>query len=383
MNYTGLTEFFDRLIFQTGGNDRDENKKAIQNCQMEHVRFFNDRTYVHRFVVLFERCTTVQKGFLSFLYMRVFVQPRISSGRPVSIMWKKIDRDIMDILKKCIDSDSDDEKDNGKLANDIKNKVLQELEKKQQQEEAKKKAENDKAEYEKKERKRLKKINKRKRLLERRALEHKKETSTEEDTDSEEFNEVKQLQNLQESIDEEDEETPEIIEHKQDTPEIIEHKQDTPEINEQDTPEIIEHKQDTPAIIEQDTPEDLNEKNDLSKCPCGSKTLRPDLHKKTLRHRNFIDMGIIHKKKSQRDRNVKRYVKNSRIITRCICGEDVKKSSKQLHEQSVKHKYFVQHGEKMPGGNYMVRCDCGTYFLKYNMARHKNTIGHLNYLATL
>ena len=362
MNYTGLTDFFDNMILQKGGND---SKKAILNAQIEHARFFNDRTYIYKFSVLFERCTEIQKGFLALLYVRVFIQPRISTGRPVSVLWKKIDRSILEILEKNNDSsDSDNEKDNNKLADDIKNKVLQELEKKQQQEDEKKRLDIEKAEYEKKERKRLKKINKRKRLLERKALEGKKELSTGEDTDSDDFNELKQLQNLQQCINEEDDDKTEIIE---------------------EVPASIDHKQDTPAIIDhkQDTPEDLEEKNDFSKCPCGSKTLRPDLHKKTLRHRNFIDMGIIHKNKSQRDRNVKRYFKNSRIITRCICGEDVKKSSKQLHEQSVKHKYFVQHGEKMPGGNYMMRCDCGQYFLKYNMTRHKNTIGHLNYIATL
>jgi chemotaxis protein histidine kinase CheA len=354
MNYTGLTDFFDRLIFQTGGNDREESKKAILNSQIEHVRFFNDRTYVYRFSVLFERCTKVQKGFLALLYMRVFVQPRIASGRQVSIMWKKIDRTIMDIIKKCIDdSDSDSEKDTAKLEDDIKNKVLQELEKKHMQEEEKKKLEHEKAEYEKKERKRVKKINKRKRLLERKALESKKELSTEEDTDNEEFNELKQLQNIQQCIEEDTED----YDTKQETPPIIDNKQDTQE--------------------------DLDEKNDLSKCPCGSRSKRPDLHKKTIRHRNYIDMGIIHKNKSQRERNIKRYIKNSRVITRCICGDDVKKSSRQLHEQSVKHKYFIQHGEKMPFGNYMVRCDCGQYFLKYNMSRHKNTIGHRNYIETL
>jgi hypothetical protein len=373
MNYTGLTDFFDRLIFQTGGHDREENKKAIINSQIEHVRFFNDRTYVYRFSVLFERCTKVQKGFLALLYMRVFVQPRIASGRQVSIMWKKIDRTIMDIIKKCIDdSDSDEERDTSKLEDDIKNKVLQELEKKQHQDEEKKRVEYEKAEYEKKERKRLKKINKRKRLLERKALEGKKELSTGEDSDNEEFNELKQLQNLQKIINEDINN----YETKQDIQVDLDKKNDYE--TKQDIQVDLDEKNDYET--KQDIQEDLDEKNDLSKCPCGSKTKRPDLHKKTIRHINFIDMGIIHKNKSQRDRNVKRYIKNSRIITRCICGEDVKKSSKQLHEQSVKHKYFVQHGEKMPGGNYMVRCDCGQYFLKYNMARHKNTIGHRNYI---
>jgi hypothetical protein len=273
----------------------------------------------------------------------------------IAPFWKAIDTQIMAQLKSDIlESSDDDEPDNKKLAEDVKNSVIAELENKRKQEEDKKKLEDDKAEYERKERHRLKKIQKRKRAKERQQVEQLAEQKEEQKT-------------------------------KQIAEQVAEEEKDNLKIDEDISKiqDYINNLQEAKNIRDEANGVKRPEKFDYSKCPCGSKTYRKDLHEKTQRHKNYIESGTVHKTKSQTDRNIKRYLKNSQIIKRCQCGEDVKESAKSQHEQSKKHIYFIEHGHKQPAGNYMVRCECGTYFLKYNMSRHKNTLGHKNYISTL
>jgi exonuclease VII large subunit len=263
-------------------------------------------------------------------------------------------------LKSNILESSDDETNNKKLAEEVKNTVIAELEIKQKQKEDDKKLEEEKANYERKERQRLKKIQKRKRAKERQYAEQLAE---------------QKAKQVAEQVAEE------IAER------VTEEEQQKDDLKiDEDINKIQEY---INNLVEANNMRDLAkgiirpEKFDYSKCPCGSKTYRKDLHEKTQRHKNYIEYGTIHKTKTQTDRNIKRYLKNSQIISRCGCGEDVKDSAKSQHEQSKKHTYFIEHGHKQPAGNYMVRCECGTYFLKYNMSRHKNTIGHRHYITAL
>ena len=350
MNDTPLLEFFNRLIFQNTEVDRERNTAIIHFTQLEHFRRCNDRTYINMFRMLFKRCDRNNMKFLSLLYERVFYRPR----RHLNIIapfWKAVDTQIMTQLKSNLESS--DEPDNKKLAEDVKNKVIAELENKRKQEE-------DKAEYERKERHRLKKMQKRKRAKERQHAEQIEEQK------AKQIEEQKAKQ-IAEQVAEGEEEKDDLK------------LQD--DINE--IQEYINNLQEAKNI--QDVANEVKrpEKFDYSKCPCGSKTYRKDLHEKTQRHKNYIESGTVHKTKSQTDRNIKRYLKNSQIIKRCECGEDVKDSAKSQHEQSKKHIYFIEHGHKQPAGNYMIRCECGTYFLKYNMSRHKNTIGHQHYITNL
>jgi chemotaxis protein histidine kinase CheA len=288
--------------------------------------------------------------FLSLLYERVFYTPR-KHLNIIAPFWKAIDTQIMLQLKSDILESSDDEPPDSKtLAENIKNKVIEELENKQKQED-------DKAEYERKERHRLKKIQKRKRAKERQHAEQLAEQK------------AKQIA---------EQKAEQLAEQKEEEKDNLKIDEDINKIQ-----EYINNLQEAKNIRDEANGVKRPEKFDYSKCPCGSKTYRKDLHEKTQRHKNYIESGTVHKTKTQTERNIKRYHKNSQIIKRCECGEDVKESSKAQHEQSKKHIYFIEHGHKQPAGNYMIRCECGTYFLKYNMARHKNTIGHRHYLESL
>ena len=408
MNYTGLTDFFNLLIFQNTVTDTSKTaKEVLSNAKLEHEKHSNEHGYIRRFDALYRRSDKIQKGFLSLFYVRVFIEARFIAKRPVAIYWKKIDNDIMGILKQQIeDSDSEPEglklmlkhkvlirqpEDNSKLADDIKKRVLEDLEKKRHDDD-------NKAEQERKERIRIKKINKRRRAKERKAETKNIATTTEEDTESDENkadenDTMRQMILLQEAINEGDEHA----EVKQIEPAPV--KQIEPAPVHQIEPAPVH--QIEPAPVHQIEPapvhqieqsevrqiEQLDNKRpakfDYTKCPCGSKTARKDLHEKTARHKNYIDFNIIHKNKSQTERNIRRYMKNKQIITRCVCGEEVKRSSKQLHEQSKKHKYFMEHGSKIPGGNYMMRCECGIHFMRYNLARHRNTTGHIDYMKSI
>jgi len=350
MNYTGITAFFDNIIYKNGLREREIVKQIIRRTQAEHFKNFNEREYIRYFNSLYLRCSEQQANNLALFYVRVFLEPRISAKRPVAIFWKKIDSEITAKLLLQISDDDEPEiitlvrsgqyekqkEDLKKIGEDIKKSVIEDLEKKRQADELK-------LDQERKERIRIKKINKRKRLKERKELK---------EQDNKFNDEIQTLQNI---IDTDDE---------QNTGSDTETKNNTV----------------TETINNKDTEE---KKIDWSKCSCGSKTARKDLHEKTLRHKNFIEFGIIHKNKTQQERNIKRYAKNNRIITRCACGEMVKKSSKLLHEQSKKHKYFMEHGQKIQNGNHMVRCDCGVYFMRYNTARHRGTLVHLNYLRNI
>jgi hypothetical protein len=264
----------------------------------------------------------------------------------IAPFWKAVDTQIMTQLKSNILESSDNEPDNKKLAEDVKNSVIAELENKRKQED-------DKTEYERKERHRLKKIQKRKRAKERQQAEQLAEQK-------------------------EEQKTKQIAEEEEQEKDNLKLQDDINEIQ-----NYINNLQEAKNIRDEANEVKRPVKFDYSKCPCGSKTYRKDLHEKTQRHKNYIESGTVHKTKSQTDRNIKRYLKNSQIIKRCQCGEDVKESAKSQHEQSKKHIYFIEHGHKQPAGNYMTRCDCGTYFLKYNMSRHLNTLGHKNYISTL
>ena len=356
MNDTPLLEFFNRLIFQNTEVDRERNTAIIQFTQMEHFRRCNDRTYINMFRMLFKRCDRNNMRFLSLLYERVFYRPR----RHLNIIapfWKAIDTQIMTQLKSDILESSDDEKDSKTLAENIKNKVIEELESKRKQEEDNKKLQDEKTEYERKERHRLKKIQKRKRARERQHAEQIAEQKAE------------QI---------EEQKTKQLAEQEEEEKDNLKIDEDINKIQ-----EYINNLQEAKNIRDVANGVKRPEKFDYSKCPCGSRTYRKDLHEKTQRHKNYIESGATHKTKTQTERNIKRYLKNSQIIKRCECGEDVKESARSQHEQSKKHIYFIEHGHKQPSGNYMIRCECGTYFLKYNMCRHKNTIGHKHYISTL
>ena len=337
-NTKPLMEFFNRLIFQNTELDRERDKAIIYFTQIEHFRHCNDRTYINMFKALYKRCDRKQMGFLALFYERVFYRPR-RNVNIVAPFWKGLDNQIMRQLERTILDSDEDTPDTKKIAEEVKISVIQELENKQ-------KAEQEKAEYERRERNRLKKINKRKRARERQNAEQKAEELAEQKAE-------------------------ELAEQEKEEKEDLKIEQDINNLQ-----EII------------NTPEPQQEikrpeKIDYTLCPCGSKTARKDLHEKTARHKNYIESGKVHKAKSQTERNIKRYQKNSQIITRCQCGEDVKQSAKTQHEQSKKHIYFIEHGYKQPVGNHLIRCECGTYFLKYNMSRHKNTLGHKHYLAGL
>jgi hypothetical protein len=133
---------------------------------------------------------------------------------------------------------------------------------------------------------------------------------------------------------------------------------------------------------EEEEEEDI--KTDKYICICGGNNKRMDIHEQTKRHRNFINTGVEHKNKSQKQRSKETFEKNKLIIYTCECGDSVKKTAKHRHEHGTKHLYFIKYGHKKTKGNHMTQCIiCDSSFLSYNKARHLRTKKHKDFLTVL